>query len=73
MGCFIRWTTAVTLIAGTQFLAVGMAQAAFEPQDRRQEFNGCSVRSEHLGRVTCPFNQQAEETPPNTNGTGGAR
>lgn len=72
MGCIIRLTTTVTLIAGMQFSLVEAAQARFEPEKRTNEFNVCQVKSGSLEQVICPF-QQAEEQPPNTNGSGGGR
>ncbi|WP_413160000.1 hypothetical protein ACL6C3_16385 [Capilliphycus salinus ALCB114379] len=73
MGCFIRLTTAVTLIAGVQFTLVETAQARFQPEPRTNESNSSEVRSGDLDPVIGPFLQTAEEQPPNTNGTGGAR
>lgn len=71
MGCIIRLTTAVTLIAGVQFSLVEAAQARFESENRTNESNVCRVRPNAIERATCPF--QAEEPPPETNGTGGGR
>ncbi|MDY7022721.1 MAG: hypothetical protein SWJ54_15420 [Cyanobacteriota bacterium] len=73
MGCFTRIATAVTLVAGTQFTFVDMAQAGFQPQNS-VEGSLCKITSTSLERVTCPFNQnQNQELPPNATGRGGGR
>ncbi|MEL7037320.1 MAG: hypothetical protein AAFO04_17105 [Cyanobacteria bacterium J06592_8] len=76
MGCFTRFATAVTLVAGTQLSFVGMAQARFQPNDQMDR-NLCQVTSASLKQVTCRF-KQGEETgvpggAPGTGGAGGAR
>ena len=73
MGCIIRLTTTVTLIAGVQLTLVETAQARrFEPERRTEQFQVCQVTSGYLEKVTCSFNQ-AEEKPPNASDSGGGR
>lgn len=74
MGCFVKLTTTVLLLAGVQLGLTETALAATH-QNRTSEIKVCATLPESLGDIACPKADPAQEDPaaPGATSTGGGR
>ncbi|KKD37135.1 MAG: hypothetical protein WAN66_13440 [Limnoraphis robusta] len=57
MGCFIRLTTAATLVLGVQLVMLEVAHARYESEPRSNNFQVCETTSSPLESVICPLQE----------------
>ncbi len=74
MGCFVKLTTTVVLLAGVQ-LGLTETTLAATPQSRAGEIKICATLPESFGDIACPKADGSQQDPaaPGATGTGGGR